>query len=128
MVNGDYDRQRHQQQFLKALLKEAKKQGVTANPVKAYQVMNAAGGALTVDTRGISLEDWAYTLRNITDNEIIMLKTNGGKVNSVQVAGLGSCEQLTDESEEMFRAMRAGTLPQFVLNHPHFVASLDSAK
>lgn len=128
MVNGDYDRQRHQQQFLKALLKEAKKQGITTNPVKAYQVMSAAGSALTVDTRGVSLEDWAYTLRNITDHEITMLKTNGGKVNSVEVAGLGSCEQLTEESEEMFRAMRSGTLTQFVLTNPHFVASLDSAK
>jgi LCP family protein required for cell wall assembly len=128
MVNGDYDRQRHQQQFLKALLKEAKKQGITSNPVKAYQVMNAAGSALTVATQGVSLEDWAYTLRNITDHEITMLKTNGGKVNSVEVAGLGSCEQLTEESEEMFRAMRGGTVMQFVLAHPHFVASLDSAK
>jgi LCP family protein required for cell wall assembly len=121
LENGDYDRQRHQQQFLKAILKEAKKQGVTSNPLKAIQIINAAGKALTVDTQGVGIDSWAYTLRNVTDNELVMLKTNGGKVNSVQDPTLGSCELLTDESVDMFKALRSDTLANFVYAHPDFI-------
>ncbi|HLL66771.1 MAG TPA: LCP family protein [Micromonosporaceae bacterium] len=126
LSNGDYTRQLHQQHFIKALLKKAKQQGVTSNPAKALQVINAAGKALTVDTNGVAFEDWAFTLRGITDNELVMLKTNGGKVNPIEVPGVGSSEQLTDESRAMFAALQADALAVFAGQHPHFVAA-DSA-
>jgi LCP family protein required for cell wall assembly len=128
LVNGDYDRQRHQQQFLKAIVREAKDQGVTSNPLKAVQVMNAAGRALMVDTQGVPIETWAFTLRNITDNELTMLKTNGGKVNSVVDPVLGSCEVLTPESREMFEALKTDRLDEFVLAHPDFVNAEATAR
>ena len=121
LQNGDYDRQRHQQQFVKAMLKEAKKQGVTTNPKKALDIIGAAGKALTVDTQGVGIDSWAYTLRNVTDKELLMLKTNGGKVNSIMDPSLGSCELLTDESRAMFQAMRGNRVAQFVAEHPDFV-------
>jgi LCP family protein required for cell wall assembly len=123
LPNGDYDRQRHQQQFLKALLKEAKKQGVTSNPAKAAQIMASVGKALTVDTNGIDLVDWAYTMRNVTDNDLVMIKTNAGKVNPIEVPGVGSCEQLSEESKAMFAALQADTLGTFVAQHSDFVAT-----
>ena len=128
LANGDYDRQRHQQQFLKAIVREAEQQGVTSNPLKAVQVMNAAGRALTVDTQGIPIETWAYTLRNITDNELTMLKTNGGKVNTVLDPALGACELLTPESRELFEALNADRLDDFVLAHPDFVNAEAAAR
>ncbi|GII24919.1 LCP family protein [Planosporangium mesophilum] len=122
LQNGDYDRQRHQQQFLKAMLKEAKKQGVTANPVKALRMMEAAGKAFTVDRQGVPLEDWLYTMRNVINNDPLMLKTNGGQANSVKL-NAEDAEQLTPESVQMFRAMRDDTLDRFVADHPTFVSS-----
>jgi hypothetical protein len=101
---------------------------VTSNPLKAVQVMNAAGRALTVDTQGIPIETWAYTLRNITDNELTMLKTNGGKVNSVLDPALGACELLTPESRELFEALNADRLDDFVLAHPDFVNAEAAAR
>ena len=123
LPNGDYDRQRHQQQFLKALLKEAKKQGVTSNPAKAAQIMSSVGKALTVDTNGVDLVDWAFTMRNVTDNDMVMIKTNAGKITPIDVPGVGSCEQLSDESKAMFSALQADTLGTFVAQHSDFVAT-----
>jgi anionic cell wall polymer biosynthesis LytR-Cps2A-Psr (LCP) family protein len=122
LPNGDYDRARHQQQFVKAMVKEAKKQGVATNPVKLRQIMNAAGKALTVDRNGIALEDWLYTLTGVIDSEPIMLKTNAGKVNTVNMGGV-SVEALTQESRDMFRALTTDTLDQFVAAHPDFVSN-----
>ena len=120
LTNGDYDRQRHQQQFLKAVMKAAKEQNITTNPVKALQLMKAAGSAFDVDLGGVPLEDWIFTLRGVTDNNLTMIKTNAGKVNSVDVPGVGSSEQLTDESREMFTAIRKDKLAEFLAAHPDF--------
>jgi LCP family protein required for cell wall assembly len=122
LPNGDYDRQRHQQQFLKAILKEARKQGVTSNPVKLYEIIHAAGAALTVDTNGVSLDDWLYTVRNLVDNEPIMLKTNAGKLSGGIVNGQ-DVEMLTDDSKTMFQAVKSDQLEAFVATHPDFVAT-----
>jgi anionic cell wall polymer biosynthesis LytR-Cps2A-Psr (LCP) family protein len=122
LPNGDYDRTRHQQQFVKAMVKEAKKQGVATSPIKLRQVMNAAGKALTVDRNGIALEDWLFTLTGVIDNEPIMLKTNAGKLNGVTMAGM-SVEALTPASQEMFQALTSDTLDQFIATHPEFVSN-----
>ena len=121
LPNGDYDRARHQQQFVKAMVKEAKKQGVATNPVKLQKLMNAAGKALTVDRNGISLEDWMFTMTGVIDNEPMMLKTNAGKVNPVKF-GNEEAETLTPESEQMFRALVKNDLDRFVAEHPNFVS------
>jgi len=120
LANGDYDRIRHQQQFLKAVLRAAKKKGVTSNPIKAVEMMNAAGKAFTVDTHGVGIETWMYSLRNVTDRELMLLKTNGGRLNTLRDPVLGSCEILSRESRLLFAAMRTGTVAQFVAQHPDF--------
>lgn len=120
LEDGDYGRARHQQQFLKAMAKEAKKQGFRSNPLKIYDVVKAAGKALTVDLRGESFENWVYTMRSVADNDLVMLKANGGKFNSVP-CGNESCEGLTPETIELFNAMRNDTVGKFVVDHPDFV-------
>lgn len=123
LPNTDYDRARHQQQFLKAVFKRAKTQGLTSNPVKALKVMKAAGSALTVDTQGVDLATWAFTLRGVAENELVMLKVNAGTFNSVTLPDGSAAEQLSEESSEMLAALRADKLAEFVMAHPEFVAS-----
>jgi LCP family protein required for cell wall assembly len=122
LPNGDYDRQRHQQQFLKAVLKEAREQGVARNPVKLYQVMHASGDALTVDTHGLPVEDWVLTLSGVADGDVVLLKTNAGQVNPTTVNG-ESAEQLSELSATLFRSVRDDNLVQFITTHPDFVSS-----
>jgi len=122
LPNGDYDRQRHQQQFLKAILAEARKQGVAKNPVKLLHIMKASGTALTVDLHGIAVDDWVFTLSGVIDNDVLMLKTNAGRVNPTTVNG-ESAEALTEDSATMFRSVKDDTLAQFITAHPDFVSS-----
>jgi LCP family protein required for cell wall assembly len=120
LEDGDYGRQRHQQQFVKALAKEAKKQNLATNPRKLLQIINAAGKTLTVDLRGASIESWLFTVRNVADNDVLMLKANGGKFNSVP-CGAETCEGITSETMDMFASLGSDTVRDFVVNHPEFI-------
>ncbi|MDG4775071.1 LCP family protein [Solwaraspora sp. WMMD792] len=120
LPNGDYDRQRHQRQLLKAMVQEASSTGVLTNPAKIDRVITAAGKAFVLDTGGVPIADFVFTLRGITSNDLIMVKTNGGEFNP---AGFSStaAERLTPESLEMFDAVRTGTLDDYLLANPDAV-------
>jgi LCP family protein required for cell wall assembly len=67
--NGDYDRQRHQQQFLKAVLAEATRQGLT-NPLKLDALLRAMAATMTVDTNGAPLDQLVIGLRDLRASAI----------------------------------------------------------
>jgi len=117
--NGDYDRQRHQQQLLKAIAKEAVSKGTLTDPRKLDRVVKAAGQAFTLDTQNIPIEDFVFTLKGVAANEMVLVKTNAGRVNTLPGT---SDELLTQESMDMLAAVRDETLFQFLSAHPHFIA------
>ncbi|MBX6357709.1 MAG: LCP family protein [Micromonosporaceae bacterium] len=121
LPGGDYDRQRHQQQLVKAMVKGMMSKGVVTNPIKLDKVIRAAGKALTLDTGGVDLADFIFTLKGVAANDLVMLRTNGGKFNSAKIAG-ESTEALTEESMQMFAAAKNDTLAEFVLSHSDWVA------
>ncbi|MEV4627412.1 LCP family protein [Micromonospora sp. NPDC049523] len=117
----DYDRQRHQQQLIKAIAKKATSAGVVTNPAKIGRVITAAGKAFILDTQGVSIEDFVFTLKGVAANDMAVLKTNQGNFAEVKINGI-SYQRLTDESMEMLHAARDGTLDEFVRTHPAVVA------
>jgi LCP family protein required for cell wall assembly len=117
---GDYDRQRHQQQLLKAMGEKATTAGVITNPIKINSLIKAAGGALKVDTGRAKLTDFIWTLKGIASGDLVMLKTNGGIYNRAKVKGT---QAFTLESMQMFQAAQRDELGQFALDHPNFVIS-----
>ena len=119
--NGDYDRQRHQQQFLKAVAKAATSQGLT-NPARLDRVMTTAGKTLTVDAGAASLTDWIFVLKGIGAEHMTLLNTNGGAYASLKCPDGSSCQKLTPDSELMFAAAMNDTLPAFIRQHPTWVA------
>lgn len=121
LPGGDYDRQRHQQQLVKAMVKGMMSKGVVTNPVKLDKVLRAAGKAFTLDTGGVGLTDFIFTLKGVAANDLVMLRTNGGKFNSAKIQG-ESAESLTEESRQMFAAAKADRLAEFVLTHADWVA------
>jgi LCP family protein required for cell wall assembly len=121
LPGSDYDRQRHQQQLVKAMVKGMMSKGVVTNPIKLDQVIRAAGKAFTLDTGGVELTDFIFTLKGVAANDLVMLRTNGGKFNSAKINGQ-SAEALTEESKQMFAAAKDDTLAEFVLTHPDWVA------
>jgi anionic cell wall polymer biosynthesis LytR-Cps2A-Psr (LCP) family protein len=119
--DGDYGRQRHQQQLLKAIMKTTMSQGLNS-PAKLPGLLTAVGKAMTVFQQGISLEDWAFGLKGLDPDSIITLKTNGGSFHGVDAPrSVGSAEGLTADSVAMFKAAKSDTLADFVLSHPTWV-------
>jgi LCP family protein required for cell wall assembly len=70
LPDGDYGRQRHQQQFLRALFTRARSEGFATNPVKLDRLIRAVGGTLTVDTGGVPLDSLVFGLRDIRPGAI----------------------------------------------------------
>lgn len=120
LPNGDYDRQRHQRQLIKAMVQEASSTGVLTNPARIDDVITAAGRAFVLDTGGVPIVDFVFTLRGITANDLVLVTTNDGEFNS---AGFSStaAERLTPQSLEMFDAVRTGTLDEYLLANPDAV-------
>ena len=75
----DYDRQRHQQQFIKALMQEAYNKGLS-DPLKLDE-LPVLDLARRSRSRGAasSIADWIFTLKGISPSSIVTIKTNDGK-------------------------------------------------
>jgi anionic cell wall polymer biosynthesis LytR-Cps2A-Psr (LCP) family protein len=118
--DADYGRQRHQQQFLKAVLQQVVHDGLDS-PTKLPSLITAVGKTMTVDDGGISLEDWAFAMRNLNPNDLITVKTNDGKFNSATIGGQ-SVEKLSPDSLDMLRAVRTDNLANWLTAHPDWIA------
>jgi LCP family protein required for cell wall assembly len=121
LPNGDYDRQRHQQQLIKAMAKQAMSKGVVTDFGKLDRVIKAAGKAFILDTGGVPIADFVFTLKGVAANDLVLVKTNAGTFNSAHLAGT-SAEALSPESMDMFSAVRDGTLADWLLAHPKFIS------
>jgi LCP family protein required for cell wall assembly len=124
LPEGDYDRERHQQQFLKAVLKQATGTGVITDPARLDGVLRAAGDALTFDGGGASPVEWAFALRGTGPNSVVMLRTVGhgvfakpGDFSSYQG------EELDPAGVSLFRAVRHETLDQWAAENPELVSN-----
>ncbi|WP_091197492.1 LCP family protein [Micromonospora narathiwatensis] len=115
--DSDYGRQRHQQQFVKAMVSQAFSADVVTNPIKLDRVLRAAGESLIFNGRGNSVVDFGLALKNIRADSIVTIKLPGANI------GTGSAykgEQLLPAADDFFAAMRDEQLDAFMLEHPEF--------
>ncbi len=117
--DGDYGRQRHQQQFLKAVFGKIANEYL-GNPIKLAGVVSKVGDTMTVSDGGISLADWVYAMRGIGTDGLVTMKTNGGTFNS---SADGTYELLTPESLEMLAAVRDDAMGAWADGHPNYVST-----
>ena len=121
LPNSDYDRQRHQQQFIKALLKKIASKEVLGSPSTLNKVLEVVGRAMTIDTGQIDLADWVFAMRGIDGDRLITLKTNnGGFFASPENRGAEALDQTT---LDLLAAVRSRTVPEFVLSHQGIVGA-----
>ena len=118
----DYGRQRHQQQFLKAILQQAVKDGLDS-PTKLPGLLSAFGKAMTVDSGGISLEDWVFAMKGIRPDDLVTIKTNDGKFNSQSVPGIGSVELLSADSMQLLKSVKDDKVGDFIQSFPTWVST-----
>jgi len=120
--DGDYGRQRHQQQFLRAVMDKATSTGVLTNPVKVNAVLKSLGKAVSFYNNGVDLADWLFTFKDLRPDDVVMVKTNEGTYNSLHEDGV-SYETLSPDSEQLLASMASDTVDQFVASHPTWVST-----
>ncbi len=74
----DYDRQRHQQQFIKALMQEAYDKGIT-DPTKLNGFLKSIGKAFTFDRRRRAALRLDLHAQGLSPNSMVTIKTNDGQ-------------------------------------------------
>jgi LCP family protein required for cell wall assembly len=116
--NGDYDRQRHQQQLLRAMAKKATSAGIISNPGKVANILKAAGASLKMDTHGVPVNDFLFGLKGLAAADLIPIKTNGGTF-----AATGGGEGVTAVTKDLFQAATADRLREFLAGHPELLIS-----
>ena len=120
--DGDYGRQRHQQQFLMTVFKQLYSKKTLTDVTKVTGIMNAAGQLLTVDLGGHSPLDWVFTLKNIKSDGITMIKTNGGQYSSVTVTNPDGTkidyQEVVPDTKVLLGAVRNDTVDPFLATHP----------
>lgn len=116
-ADGDYTRQRHQQQFLRAVLARAEATGVRNNPAKLDALVRAVGSALTVDTGSTGLADIVFGLRGISP------KTMVGVTIPSDVASIDQVSYIVARSDAdgLYTALRDDTLEGWTSGHSEWV-------
>ena len=122
LSDGDYGRQRHQQQLLKAIVRQAMSPDVLTNLSTVRKLRDAAGDLLTLDLGDFGIEEWVFTLSSLRADDIVMIKTNGGKFHS-RIINDTYYEYLSDESLELLQHVQSDTVFDFLARHPDWVAT-----
>ena len=71
-ADGDFTREKHQQEFLKALLDKAVSAGTLSNPARFKDFIGSTASALTVD-QDFSLVDLGWQFRNLRSGDLAFL-------------------------------------------------------
>lgn len=102
---GDYARQRHQQQLVKALMGRILDQDMARDPVKLDRVLRALGDTLVFDGRGHEVIDFGYALREVRAESVTLVGLPGA---SVGVGGGYLGEELKPVAARFLAAVRSG--------------------
>ncbi len=115
--DGDWGRERHQQQFLRAILDEAIRQNVVTDPIKLDAFLRAVGSSLTVDTGEVPLDELVYGLRSIRPSSLVGLRVPGV---DQYVNGYAYVLQ-TELADSLYAAIRDDTLEQWTATNASYV-------
>ena len=118
--NGDYDRQRHQQQLLRAMAKKASSSGTLTNPAKVANILKAAGSALKMDTHGVGVQDFIFGMKSLAAADLIPIKTNDG---TYAPTSDQRAETLNADTMDLFKATASDNLRDFLVRHPQMLIS-----
>ncbi|MFC4018174.1 LCP family protein [Micromonospora sp. GCM10011542] len=114
IAGGDYARQRHQQQLVRALTRKILDEGLARQPERVDQVVAALGDTLLY-VGGRKIVDLAYALGGLPEDRFVLVGLPGSGV------GKGSAyrgEQLTDVGRDFITELRAGRAEAYLNAHP----------
>ncbi|MEU3453287.1 LCP family protein [Micromonospora sp. NPDC006766] len=114
-AGGDYTRQRHQQQLIRALARGILDQGLARDPARVEQVTDALGDTLVYAGGGRQLVEFAYALGGLDADAFVLVGLPGDAVSS---GGSYQGEQLLPVGRQFLAALRDGTADSFLAAHP----------
>jgi anionic cell wall polymer biosynthesis LytR-Cps2A-Psr (LCP) family protein len=117
---GDYARQRHQRQMIKAMMTKIVSGGFLLSNSRFTDVLDALGKTLIFDGRGRKPTEFLYALRNLRADKVTPVGLPG---NGVYSGGTYLGENLTPIEGPFFAAMKADTLPAFLSANPGLLNS-----
>ncbi len=108
---GDFDRMRHQQEFLRALMNKAASSGTLTNPIKMNDFLKAVTAAVTVD-EDFSLIDMAFQFRNLRGENLAFVTSphNGSQTINGESVVVSDREQAL----AMYQAISADSMADWV--------------
>jgi LCP family protein required for cell wall assembly len=118
LVDDDYGRERHQQQFLKAIFQEALDQGIAHNPARLDEFIRSVGGSMTVDTNGVSMVDLALAFRGITPATLTGLRVPSY---GQYIGGISYVLPYEEQATGLYQAIAGDTLDAWVTANPTWV-------
>lgn len=113
LPNGDYDRQRHQQQFLRALMAKAQSAGLMTDPLALDGILQAVGSSLTIDTNGLPLAELAYALRGMDPSSVAGVTVPS---EPQTISGISYVIAL-EGAESLYTALSQDTMDAWVTSH-----------
>jgi polyisoprenyl-teichoic acid--peptidoglycan teichoic acid transferase len=116
-AGGDYARQRHQRQLVKALLTKAEDAGLATDNAKLQQVISALGDTLLYSGERSPLE-YAYALRNLKPEKLTLVGLPGASVTS---GGGYIGEQLQPLGRDFIKAVAANEPAAFLARNPALI-------
>ncbi|MDT5035625.1 MAG: hypothetical protein QOE03_810 [Micromonosporaceae bacterium] len=119
--DGDYGRQRHQQQLLKAIFDEARRQNLETKPKVLNSMIRAVGASLTIDTNGVPLIDLLYALRGVNPGDLVGVKVPS---EPQTIGGFAYVIALDAEAPALYEAVRTDTLDTWTAGNPTWVNGL----
>jgi LCP family protein required for cell wall assembly len=114
LAEGDFDRQKRQQQYLHALSQRVASAGVLANPVTLDKLLLTATAALTVDKK-MPVKGLAFQLKSLKPEDVGYLTVPHD--GTPTIPGVGSVVRAAPEATELYLAINTDTLDQYVLKH-----------
>ncbi|MBO3739532.1 LCP family protein [Actinoplanes flavus] len=118
---SDYDRQRHQQQFIKAMAKEAMSKSVITDVKKLTKILDAAGESLTFAGGGNDPLEWAFALKGVNVDDMTTIKLPGGGKFESDGDYLGEEFRPATTADDFFKAVREDRVASFLLDNPGLV-------
>jgi LCP family protein required for cell wall assembly len=117
LPDGDYDRQRHQQQFLRAILQEARDQGLERDPLKLDRLIRSVEGSLVVDANGVPVADLVLALANITPSATVGIRLPSYP----EMIGGYSYVLPYEQADTLYQAIVSDSLDGWVTDNPTWV-------
>jgi LCP family protein required for cell wall assembly len=116
-AGGDYTRQRHQRQLVKALLAEAGDAGLATDQAKLQSVVTALGTTL-VYLGGRTPLEYAYALRKLTPAKLTLVGLPGASIGG---GGGYIGEELQKPGRDFLKAVATGDPAAYVASHPGLI-------